>query len=63
MLDLITIVKGVWVGMLLTIKAITKTPSDIVQAKFHSCVGPGADVWLLVHPTTPTFIYHELTFL
>jgi len=22
---------------------------------FYSCEGPGASVWLLVHPTTPSF--------
>jgi hypothetical protein len=30
-------------------------PSDIVQARFHSCVGPGVNVWLLIHPITPAF--------
>jgi hypothetical protein len=26
-----------------------------MQARFYSCASKGASVWLLVHPTTPTF--------
>ncbi len=26
-----------------------------MQTRFHSCVGPGANVWLLTHPTISTF--------
>jgi len=30
-------------------------PSNVMRAHLHSYVGPGADMWLLVCPTTPTF--------
>jgi hypothetical protein len=38
-------------------------PSNIMQAHFYSCVGLGANTWLLTHPTTLTFHLSSTHFL
>jgi len=43
--------------------ALVDIPLDIAWARFCSCAGPRVGVWLLVHPTTPTFRLSSAHFL
>jgi hypothetical protein len=45
------------------ISLLINTPLDIMQARLRSCVGQGVGVWLLTHPTTPTFRLSSTHFL